>query len=127
MRYNPLVYVYNEQDILKLVNTIIVNTEGKAQKGEDFWVKAERLLYQAYLSLIISKFSKEEQHLGTLIDLISYSTVKEDDENYKNPLDYMFEKLEKEDSTHFAVKQYKLYKLAAGKTAKVFSFLAVQG
>lgn len=63
MRYNPLVYVYNEQDILKLVNTIIVNTEGKAQKGEDFWVKAERLLYQAYLSLIISKFSKEEQHL----------------------------------------------------------------
>ncbi|AHA75341.1 MULTISPECIES: VirD4-like conjugal transfer protein, CD1115 family [Bacillus cereus group] len=119
MRYNPLVYVYNEQDILKLVNTIIVNTEGEgAKKGEDFWVKAERLLYQAYLSLIISKFSKEEQHLGTLIDLISYSTVKEDDENYKNPLDYMFEKLEKEDSTHFAVKQYKLYKLAAGKTAK---------
>ncbi|MBG9510732.1 conjugal transfer protein TraG, partial [Bacillus thuringiensis] len=119
MRYNPLVYVYNEQDILKLVNTIIVNTEGEgAKKGEDFWVKAERLLYQAYLSLIISKFPKEEQHLGTLIDLISYSTVKEDDENYKNPLDYMFEKLEKEDSTHFAVKQYKLYKLAAGKTAK---------
>ncbi|HDR3901841.1 TPA: type IV secretory system conjugative DNA transfer family protein [Bacillus cereus] len=119
MRYNPLAYVYNEQDILKLVNTIIVNTEGEgAKKGEDFWVKAERLLYQAYLCLIISKFPKEEQHLGTLIDLISYSTVKEDDENYKNPLDYMFEKLEKEDSTHFAVKQYKLYKLAAGKTAK---------
>ncbi|MHB0802768.1 type IV secretory system conjugative DNA transfer family protein [Bacillus thuringiensis] len=119
MGYNPLVYVYNEQDILKLVNTIIVNTEGEgAKKGEDFWVKAERLLYQAYLSLIISKFPKEEQYLGTLIDLISYSTVKEDDENYKNPLDYMFEKLEKEDSTHFAVKQYKLYKLAAGKTAK---------
>ncbi|MBG9522347.1 MULTISPECIES: VirD4-like conjugal transfer protein, CD1115 family [Bacillus] len=119
MRYNPLAYVYNEQDILKLVNTIIVNTEGEgAKKGEDFWVKAERLLYQAYLSLIVSKFPKEEQHLGTLMDLLSYSTVKEDDENYKNPLDYMFAQLEKEDPTHFAVKQYQLYKLAAGKTAK---------
>ncbi|EOO25444.1 hypothetical protein IIU_06185 [Bacillus cereus VD133] len=119
MRYNPLAYVYNEQDILKLVHTIIVNTEGEgAKKGEDFWVKAERLLYQAYLSLIVSKFPKEEQHLGTLMDLLSYSTVKEDDENYKNPLDYMFEQLEKEDPTHFAVKQYQLYKLAAGKTAK---------
>lgn len=112
MRYNPLAYVYNEQDILKLVNTIIVNTEGEgAKKGEDFWVKAERLLYQAYLSLIVSKFPKEEQHLGTLMDLLSYSTVKEDDENYKNPLDYMFAQLEKEDPTHFAVKQYQLYKL----------------
>lgn len=119
MRYNPLKYVYNEQDILKLVRTIMANTEGEgAQKGEDFWVKAERLLYQAYLSLIVSKFPKEEQHLGTLVDLISYSTVKEDDEDYKNPLDYLFEELEKEDSTHFAVKQYKLYKNAAGKTAK---------
>ncbi|EOO22156.1 VirD4-like conjugal transfer protein, CD1115 family [Bacillus cereus] len=119
MRYNPLEYVYNEQDILKLVRTIMANTEGEgAQKGEDFWIKAERLLYQAYLSLIVSKFPKEEQHLGTLVDLISYSTVKEDDEDYKNPLDYLFEELEKEDSTHFAVKQYKLYKNAAGKTAK---------
>ncbi|PGA76419.1 VirD4-like conjugal transfer protein, CD1115 family [Bacillus pseudomycoides] len=119
MRYNPLKYVYNEQDILKLVNTIISNTDGEgAKKGEDFWVKAERLLYQAYLSLIASKFPEEEQHLGTLIDLISYSTVKEDDEDYKNPIDYLFEELEKEDSNHFAVKQYKLYKNAAGKTAK---------
>ncbi|MEB9975412.1 type IV secretory system conjugative DNA transfer family protein [Bacillus cereus] len=119
MRYNPLKYVHNEQDILKLVNTIMANTEGEgAKKGEDFWVKAERLLYQAYLSLIVSKFPKEEQHLGTLIDLISYSTVKEDDEDYKNPIDYLFEEFEKEDSTHFAVKQYKLYKNAAGKTAK---------
>ncbi|MGE7939931.1 VirD4-like conjugal transfer protein, CD1115 family [Bacillus paramycoides] len=119
MRYNPLKYVYNEQDILKLVNTIMANTEGEgSKKGEDFWVKAERLLYQAYLSLIVSKFPKDEQHLGTLIDLISYSTVKEDDEDYKNPIDYLFEELEKEDNTHFAVKQYKLYKNAAGKTAK---------
>ncbi|MFB5553102.1 VirD4-like conjugal transfer protein, CD1115 family, partial [Bacillus cereus] len=119
MRYNPLKYVHNEQDILKLVNTIMANTEGEgSKKGEDFWVKAERLLYQAYLSLIVSKFPKEEQHLGTLIDLISYSTVKEDDKDYKNPIDYLFEELEEEDSTHFGVKQYKLYKNAAGKTAK---------
>lgn len=117
MRYNPLAYVKNEQDILKLVETIIANTTGEGG-GQDFWVKAEKLLYQAYLSLIISKFPKEEQHLGTLIDLISYSTVKEDDEEYKNPLDYLFEALEEEDGNHFAVKQYRSYKLAAGKTAK---------
>ncbi|PGK19271.1 VirD4-like conjugal transfer protein, CD1115 family [Bacillus cereus] len=118
MRYNPLHYVYNEQDILKLVHTIIANTSGDGPKGDPFWEKAESLLYQAYFSLIVSKFPKEEQHLGTLMDLILYSTVKEDDEDYKNPMDYLFEELEKEDSNHFAVKQYKLYKLAAGKTAK---------
>jgi type IV secretion system protein VirD4 len=119
MRYNPLAYVKNEQDILKLVETIIANTTGEgASGGQDFWVKAEKLLYQAYLSLIISKFPKEEQHLGTLIDLLSYSTVKEDDEEYKNPLDYLFEALEEEDCNHFGVKQYRAYKLAAGKTAK---------
>ncbi|MFP3722676.1 type IV secretory system conjugative DNA transfer family protein [Niallia circulans] len=119
MSYNPLAYVKTEQDILKLVETIISNTSGEGEKsGEDFWVKTEKLLYQAYLSLIISKFPKEEQHLGTLIDLISYSNVKEDDENYKNAVDFLFEELEKEDSNHFAVKQYKAYKLAAGKTAK---------
>ncbi|MCQ6343140.1 type IV secretory system conjugative DNA transfer family protein [Bacillus cereus] len=118
MGYNPLKYVHNEQDILRLVHTILVNTTGEGAKGDPFWEKAESLLYQAYLSLIVSKFPKEEQHLGTLMDLIMYSTVKEDDENYKNPMDYLFEELEKEDSNHFAVKQYKLYKLAAGKTAK---------
>ncbi|MEH7150205.1 type IV secretory system conjugative DNA transfer family protein [Bacillus thuringiensis] len=118
MRYNPLHYVYSEQDILKLVHTIIANTSGDGPKGDPFWEKAESLLYQAYFSLIVSKFPKEEQHLGTLMDLITYSTVKEDDEDYKNPMDYLFEELEKEDSNHFAVKQYKLYKLAAGKTAK---------
>lgn len=118
MRYNPLKYVRNEQDILKLVTTIISNTSGEGAKGDPFWEKAESLLYQAYLSLIVSKFPKEEQHLGTLMDLITYSTVKEDDEDYKNPMDYLFEELEKEDSNHFAVQQYKLYKLAAGKTAK---------
>lgn len=118
MRYNPLAYVENEQDILKLVETIIANTGGQGGKEQDFWVKSEKLLYQAYLSLIISKFPKEEQNLPTLMDLLSYSTVKEDDEDYKNPVDYLFEELEKEDSNHFAVKQYRAYKLAAGKTAK---------
>ena len=121
MHYNPLAYVENEQDILKLVETIIANTGGSGgadNKAEDFWVKSEKLLYQSYLSLIISKFPKEEQNLPTLMDLISYSTVKEDDENFKNPVDYLFEALEQEDSNHFAVKQYKAYKLAAGKTAK---------
>lgn len=120
MRYNPLQYVENEQDILKLVETIIANTggSGSTEKADDFWVKSEKLLYQAYLSLIISKFPKEERNLPTLMDLISYSTVKEDDEDFKNPVDYLFEALEEEDSNHFAVKQYKAYKLAAGKTAK---------
>lgn len=118
MRYNPLAYVENEQDILKLVETIIANTGGQGGGDQDFWVKSEKLLYQSYLSLIISKFPKEEQNLGTLIDLLSYSTVREDDEDYKNPIDYLFEALEKEDSNHFGVKQYRAYKLAAGKTAK---------
>ena len=118
MKYNPLAYVEKEEDILKLVETIIANTSGNNNQNEDFWVKAEKLLYQSYLSLIINKFPKEEQHLGTLIDLISYSTVKEDDENYKNAVDYLFDELEKENSESFAVKQYKAYKLAAGKTAK---------
>lgn len=118
MRYNPLAYVENEQDILKLVETIIANTGGKGGGDQEFWVKAEKLLYQSYLSLIVSKFPEEERHLGTLIDLLSYSTVREDDEDYKNPVDYLFEALEQEDSNHFAVKQYRAYKLAAGKTAK---------
>ncbi|MDO7285913.1 type IV secretory system conjugative DNA transfer family protein [Shouchella clausii] len=118
MKYNPLRYVSNEQDILKLVETIIANTTGEGEQGDTFWVKTEKLLYQAYLSLIVSKFPKEEQHLGTLVDLISFSNVKEEDEDYKNAVDYLFEELEKEDSDHFAVKQYKAYKLAAGKTAK---------
>lgn len=118
MKYNPLAYVEKEEDILKLVETIIANTSGNNNQNEDFWVKAEKLLYQSYLSLIIAKFPKEEQHLGTLIDLISYSTVKEDDENYKNAVDYLFDELEREDSECFAIKQYKAYKLAAGKTTK---------
>jgi len=119
MKYNPLAYVEKESDVLRLVETLIANTSGDNQQGDQtFWVNTEKLLYQAYLSLIISKFPKEERHFGTLIDLISYSTVKEDDENYKNAVDYLFDALEKEDPGHFALKQYKSYKLAAGKTAK---------
>lgn len=118
MHYNPLAYVESEQDVLKLIETIIANASGTGSKGDDFWVNAEKLLYQAYLNLIIAKFPKEEQHLGTLMDLISYSTVKEDDENYKNAVDYLFEAMEQEDPDHFAIKQYRAYKLAAGKTAK---------
>lgn len=118
MRYNPLAYVKKEEDILKLVETIIANTSGNNKDNQDFWVKAEKLLYQAYLSLITTKFPKEEQHLGTLIDLISYSTVKEDDEDAKNAVDILFDKLEEENPESFALKQYKAYKLAAGKTTK---------
>lgn len=120
MRYNPFSYIKNEQDILSLVETIIANTEGTkvSEQKKDFWVKAESLIYQAYISLIISKFPKDEQHLGTLIDLISYSTVREDDEDFKNAIDYLFDKLEEEDPEHFAVKQYRGFKLSAGKTTK---------
>lgn len=119
MHYNPLAYVDNEQDILKLVDTIILNTTGNGEGAkEDFWVKSEKLLYQAYLSMIISKFPEEERNLPTLMEMISYSTVKEDDENYKNAVDYLFEELEEEDPDHFAVKQYRAFKLAAGKTTK---------
>lgn len=118
MKYNPLAYVEKESDVLRLVETLIANTSGDSKQAETFWVNTEKLLYQAYLSLIISKFPKEERNFGTLIDLISYSTVKEDDENFKNAVDYLFDDLEKEDPNHFALKQYKAYKLAAGKTAK---------
>lgn len=120
MKYNPLVYIRKEQDILSLVETIIANTDGSkaSEQKQDFWVKAEKLLYQAYISLIVTKFPKEEQHLGTLIDLVRYSTVREDDEDFKNAIDLLFDKLEEEDPEHFAVKQYRAFKLSAGKTTK---------
>lgn len=122
MRYNPLRYVKNEQDILKLVETIIANTSGDKQNAEkmDFWVKAEKLLYQAYLSLIMEVFQPKDKHLGTLIDLIAESTVSESDESFKNGIDLIFEALEEDEKYQhsFAVKQYKAFKLAAGKTAR---------
>ena len=119
MKYNPFSYIHSEKDILKLVQTIIANTKGEGEKaGEDFWVKAEKLYYTALISYIYYEAPKEEKNFATLLDMIDASEVREDDENYKNPIDRLFEALEKKEPRHFAVKQYKKYKLAAGKTAK---------
>ena len=117
--YNPFSYIRSEKDILKLVNTVIVNTKGEGTQGtEDFWVKAEKLYYQALIAYIWYEAPEEEQNFSMLIDLIDASEAREDDEEFKNAVDLLFEELEKEDPTHFAVRQYKKYKLAAGKTAK---------
>ena len=119
MKYNPFSYIHSEKDILKLVQTIIANTKGEGEKaGEDFWVKAEKLYYTALIAYIYYEAPKEEKNFATLLDMIDASEVREDDENYKNPIDRLFEALEKKEPRHFAVKQYKKYKLAAGKTAK---------
>ena len=119
MHYNPFAYIHSEKDILKLVNTLIVNTKGEGQQAtEDFWVKGEKLLYQAYIGYIYYECVKEEQNFITLIDMINASETREDDENFKNAIDLIFEELEADEPDHFAVKQYKKYKLAAGKTAK---------
>ena len=119
MRYNPFAYLRSEKDILKLVQTIIANTKGEGEKaGEDFWVKAEKLYYTALIGYIFYEAPKEEKNFATLLDMIDASEVREDDETYMNPIDRLFEALEKKEPTHFAVKQYKKYKLAAGKTAK---------
>lgn len=119
MHYNPFAYIRSEKDILKLVNTIIVNTKGEGQQsGEDFWVKAEKLYYTALIAYIWYEAPEEEQNFAMLIDLIDASEAREDDENFKNAVDLLFEELEADDPNHFAVRQYKKYKLAAGKTAK---------
>ena len=119
MRYNPFAYLRSEKDILKLVQTIIANTKGEGEKaGEDFWVKAEKLYYTALIGYIFYEAPREEKNFATLLDMIDASEVREDDETYMNPIDRLFEALEKKEPTHFAVKQYKKYKLAAGKTAK---------
>ncbi len=119
MKYNPFSYIHSEKDILKLVQTIIANTKGEGEKaGEDFWVKAEKLYYTALIAYIYYEAPKEEKNFATLLDMIDASEVREDDENYKNPIDRLFEALEKKEPRNFAVKQYKKYKLAAGKTAK---------
>ena len=119
MHYNPFSYLRSEKDILKLVNTIIVNTKGEgAQSGEDFWVKAERLYYTALIGYIYYEAPEEEKNIITLLDMINASDTREDDEDYKNPVDLMFDRLEEKEPEHFALKQYKKYKLAAGKTAK---------
>ena len=119
MHYNPFAYIRSEKDILKLVNTIIVNTKGEGQQsGEDFWVKAEKLYYTALIAYIWYEAPEEEQNFAMLIDMIDASEAREDDENFKNAVDLLFEELETEKPNHFAVRQYKKYKLAAGKTAK---------
>lgn len=119
MKYNPFAYIKSEKDILKLVQTIIANTKGEGEKaGEDFWVKAEKLYYTALIGYIYYEAPKEEKNFATLLEMIDASEVREDDENYMNPVDRLFEALEKKKPSHFAVKQYKKYKLAAGKTAK---------
>jgi len=119
MHYNPFAYIRSEKDILKLVNTIIMNTKGDGEKAsEDFWVKAERLLYCALIGYIWYEAPEEEKNFITLLELINASEAKEDDEEYQSPVDLLFSQLEEKDPDHFAVKQYKKYKLAAGKTAK---------
>ncbi|MDG3135793.1 VirD4-like conjugal transfer protein, CD1115 family [Streptococcus suis] len=119
MKYNPFAYLRSEKDILKLVQTIIANTKGEGEKsGEDFWIKAEKLYYTALIGYIFYEAPREEKNFATLLDMIDASEVREDDETYMNPIDRLFEALEKKEPTHFAVKQYKKYKLAAGKTAK---------
>ena len=117
--YNPFMYIRSEKDILKLVNTIIANTKGEGDKsGEDFWVKAEKLYYQALIGYIWYEAPDEEKNFATLLELINASEAREEDESYKNAVDLLFEDLEAEQPEHFAVRQYKKYKLAAGKTAK---------
>ena len=118
MRYNPFAYIKSEKDILKLVTTLIANTKGEGKAGDDFWVKAETLLYTALIGYIYFEAPENEQNFSTLIEFINASEVREDDEDFQNPVDLMFEALEKKDPQHFAVRQYKKYKLAAGKTAK---------
>ena len=118
MRYNPFAYIHSEKDILKLVTALITNTKGNGKSGDDFWEKAETLFYTALIGYIHYEAPVEEQNFATLIEFINASEVREDDEEFKNPVDLMFEALEKENPNHFAVRQYKKYKLAAGKTAK---------
>ncbi len=118
MHYNPFAYIRSEKDILKLVTTLIANTKGEGKAGDDFWVKAETLLYTALIAYIYYEAPEREQNFTTLIEFINASEVREDDEEFKNNVDLMFDRLEEKDPQHFAVRQYKKYKLAAGKTAK---------
>jgi len=118
MHYNPFAYLHSEKDILKLVTTLIANTKGEGKGGDDFWVKAETLLYTALIGYIYYEAPKEEQNFSTLIEFINAMEVREDDEEFKNPVDLMFDELAERDPNHFAVRQYAKYRLAAGKTAK---------
>ena len=120
MHYNPFAYIHDEKDILKLVTTLMANTkgDGKSSGDGDFWEKAEKLLYTALIAYIHYVAPVEEQNFGTLITFLNAMEVREDDETFQNPVDQMFEALEQKSPNHFAVRQYKLFKLSAGKTAK---------
>lgn len=118
MHYNPFAYVYDEKDILKLVTTLIANTKGDGKAGDEFWEKAEKLLYSALIGYIHYEAPEEEQNFSTLLEMLNSMEVREDDDSFKNPVDMLFDELEEKNSDHFAVRQYKKYKLAAGKTAK---------
>ena len=118
MHYNPFAYIHSEKDILKLVNTLIANTKGDGKSGDDFWLKAETLLYTALIGYIHYEAPEEEQNFATLIEFLNAMEVREDDEDFENPVDQMFRRLERRKPNHFSVRQYKKYKLAAGKTAK---------
>ena len=115
MKYNPFAYIRREEDILKFVNVLIENTKGEGEKSsEDFWIKSERLLYCALIGYIYYEVPKEEQNFSTLLELLNESSARDDDENYRSPVDILFERLAKKKPDHFAVRQYKKYKLAAG-------------
>ena len=118
MHYNPFAYIHDEKDILKLVTTLIANTKGEGKGGDEFWEKSEKLLYSALIGYIHYEAPEEEQNFTTLLEMLNAMEVREDDEEFKNPVDMMFDALAKRDPDHFAVRQYKKYKLAAGKTAK---------
>jgi len=118
MHYNPFAYIRSEKDILKLVNTLIANTKGDGKAGDEFWTKAETLLYTALIGYIHYEAPEEEKNFNTLLEMINSMEVREDDESFKNAVDFMFDELEENDPDHFALRQYKKFKLAAGKTAK---------
>lgn len=118
MHYNPFAYIRSEKDILKLVTALIANTKGEGKGGDDFWVKAETLLYMALIGYIHYELPPAAQNFTTLIDMLNSMEVREEDEEYRNPVDLMFEKLKAEKPEHFAVRQYAKYRMAAGKTAK---------
>ena len=118
MHYNPFAYIHSEKDILKLVNCLIANTTGSGQKGDEFWTNAEKLLYMALIGYIHYEAPEEEQNFGTMLEMLNSMEVREDDEEYRNPVDCLFDELKAKDPEHFAVRQYAKYKLASGKTAK---------
>ncbi len=118
MHYNPFSYIHSEKDILKLVTTLMINTKGEGKSGDEFWEKAEKLLYTALIAYIHYEAPVEEQNFATLLAFLDAMEVREEDEEFKNPVDLMFEALEKKKPDSFAGRQYKLYKLAAGRTAK---------